>query len=312
MTDRCNLRCSYCMGPEGVPAKSHEEIMRFEQIERFVRVAAGLGIRKVRLTGGDPLVRKHICRLVEMLAQLPGIDELTMTTNGVLLDRYARDLKNAGLDRLNVSLDTLNRERFRQITNRDELPRVLRGIEAARAAGFNNIKLNALAIRGMTEKEVVPLALFARQNELQLRFIEFMPLDEHRRWNSESVLSCEEIIGMLADAIGPLEPVAQASANGPAKEYRFADGIGLIGLISTVTQPFCHRCNRLRLTADGKIRNCLFSKREWDARSLIEEGGSDEQLARLIVDATAAKRKIRGSESGQFVRNHRSMHQIGG
>ena len=312
VTDRCNLRCVYCMPEEGVGFRHHGEILRFEEIARFVEVAARLGIRQVRLTGGEPLVRRHVCRLVEMLAALPGVDDLSMTTNGILLPQYADALKSAGLERLNISLDTLDRRKFRQISRHDELPRVLEGIEAARQAGFRKIKLNALAIRDFTEEEVVPLAQFARARDLKLRFIEFMPLDGDDRWNAGRVLSGREILGILGAAFGAMEPVAQEGSRAPATQYRFPDGGTPIGLIPTVSAPFCHRCSRLRLTAEGKLRNCLFSPEEQDARGLLRTGGTDQQLATLIGEAVAAKKEKHGSASGRFCRSGRSMHQIGG
>ena len=311
VTDRCNIRCFYCMRPEGVPFRSHREILAFEEIERFVRVAAGLGIRKVRLTGGEPLVRKGVCDLVRMLAAIPGIKDLAMTTNGILLDHYAAALRAAGLQRLNISLDTIDRRKFQQISRRDDLPRVLEGIAAARQAGFQRIKLNALAIRGMTEDDVAPLALFARENDLELRFIEFMPLDAAEQWDNSRVLSGSEILKILTDVIGPLEPISTDDSAATATEYRFVHGGGRIGLINSVSKPFCRRCGRLRLTAEGKLRSCLFSNGEWDARSLLRTR-ADEQLAQLIRDAVWAKKEGRGTETGQFARTCRSMYQIGG
>lgn len=312
VTDRCNIRCCYCMPAGDVQFQPREEILSFEEIERFVRVAAGLGIRNLRLTGGEPLLRKDLPRLVEMLAAVAGIDQVAMTSNGILLAGQAAALKAAGLDRLNISLDTLSPDKFRQITGRDQLPQVLEGIAAARQVGFQQIKLNSLAIRGLSEEEVVPLALFARRHALRLRFIEFMPLDADRQWDSDRVLPGEEILRVLSREIGPLEPVAANRPHAPAVEYRFLDGGGRIGLIQSVTEPFCHHCNRLRLTADGKLRNCLFSRRQWDARAVLRAGGSSGQLGQLIRLAVAAKKKSHGTDEGEFVRSDRSMHQIGG
>ena len=312
VTDRCNLRCRYCMPAEGVPFRRHEEILSFEEIERFVRVAAGMGIRQVRLTGGEPLVRKHVCRLVEKLAAIEGVEDLAMTTNGILLGRYAEELKRAGLDRLNVSLDTLDREKFARLSRCDELPRVLEGIAAARRAGFRDIKLNALAIRGQIEEDVAPLARFAREQDLQLRFIEFMPLDGDCRWSDAQVLPGEEILEILAAAIGPLDAVEENGAHAPASEYRFLDGRGRVGVISGVSKPFCSRCSRLRLSAEGKVHNCLFSNHGWDIRALLRRGASDAELAGLIRQAVAAKTEARGSGDGSFPRPARTMHQIGG
>lgn len=311
VTDRCNIRCRYCMPAKGVSFRSHGEILTFEEIVRFVAVAAGLGIRKVRLTGGEPLVRKQVCELVEMLAAVPGIDDLAMTTNGILLSQYAGALKDAGLHRLNISLDTLSRSKFQRISRRDELPRVLEGIAAARRAGFRQIKLNALAIRGQTEEDIVPLARFARQHGMELRFIEFMPLGADDQWEGGQVLSGGEILNMLSDALGPLEPLYQDESHAPATQYRFLDGGGRVGLINTLSEPFCHRCSRLRLTAEGRVRNCLFSSEEWDARAVMRGGGTDEQLAQLIRQAVCAK-KERGSQSDRLARVDRTMHQIGG
>ena len=312
VTDRCNIRCTYCMPAEGVAFKGHDVIVSFEEIERFVRVAVQLGIRDVRLTGGEPLVRKGICGLVRLLAAIPGIEDLAMTTNGILLPEMAGELKAAGLDRLNISLDTLDREKFLQICRHDELPKVLEGIEAARQAGFQKTKLNALAIRQQAEDDVVPLAMFARERDLELRFIEFMPLDGDDRWADDRVLSGGEILKMLAEAIGPMEPVDAADSHAPATRYRFLDGGPPVGIIGSVSQSFCDRCSRLRLTSEGKIRNCLFATEEWNARELLRSGGTDEQLADLIRQAVAAKKQEHGTDNGIFAKPDRTMHQIGG
>lgn len=312
VTDRCNLRCCYCMPAQGVSFCTHDEILTFEEIARFVRVGAGLGVSGVRLTGGEPLVRRHVCRLVEMLARVPGVDDLAMTTNAVLLAEHAAALKAAGLGRLNISLDTLDRSKFQRITGCDDLPRVLEGIEAAREAGFRPIKLNALAVRGLTEEDVVPLARFARARGLQLRFIEFMPLDGDAQWDASHVLSGEEILRILTETVGPLESASPPNSHAPAVEYRFVDGCGTIGLIHAVSRPFCDRCNRLRLTAEGQVRNCLFSREEWDARALLRAGGTDRELADLIRRAIGAKKAQHGTEDGQLARTQRTMHQIGG
>ena len=312
VTDRCNVRCRYCMPAEGVRFRPHEQILTYEEIERFVQVAARLGVRKVRLTGGEPLVRKDLPRLVEKLATIPGIRDIALTTNGILLGQYADSLKAAGLDRLNISLDTLDPEKYCRITRHDGLQQVLDGIAAAQRAGFQKIKLNALAIRGQTEEEVVPLALFSRQNGLHLRFIEFMPVDGRRQWNSDLVLPGEEILDILSRALGPLVPAKKAAKGAPAAEYRFLDGGGLVGVIPSVSQPFCRRCNRLRLTADGMLRNCLFSDQKWDARAVLRSGRTQRQLAQLIQVAVSAKRKAHGKRNGQLAPTDRTMHQIGG
>jgi len=312
VTDRCNLRCSYCMPAAGVPFRSHDEMLTFEEIVRVARVAAEMGVGNVRLTGGEPLVRKHLVRLVEMLAQTPGITDLAMTTNAVLLAEHAPSLRAAGLKRLNISLDTLDRQKYERITGSDELPRALEGIEAALAAGFHPIKINALAIRGQAEDDLVPLAQYARARQVQLRFIEFMPLDGDAQWAADRVLSGVEILHFLGEAFGPLQPIHPDGTSAPATEYRFADGQGTVGVICSMSEPFCGRCNRVRLTAEGKIRNCLFARDEWDARALIRSGGADEELADLIRRAVGAKNQQHGSPDGEFLRTQRTMHQIGG
>jgi len=312
VTDRCNIRCFYCMPAENVRFAPRSEILTFEEIERFVRVVARLGVNKLRLTGGEPLVRADMPRLVAMLAAVPGIDDIAMTTNGILLAEHAQALKDAGLDRLNISLDALNPETFKQITRREGFERVLEGIFAAQRAGFSKIKLNAVAIRGITEEEVVPFGHFARRHDLEVRFIEFMPLDADDAWQNDQVLPGEQIRAILEAEIGPLEPLPRDDPSQPATDYIFADGRGRIGFINPVTQPFCHECNRLRITAEGKVRNCLFSTVEWDARAILRGGGSDEELADLVRDCVRAKKAGHGINSDEFVRPERAMYQIGG
>jgi cyclic pyranopterin phosphate synthase len=312
VTDRCNIRCFYCMPAENVRFKPRAELLTFEEIERFVRVVAPMGVNKLRLTGGEPLVRHDLHRLVRMLAGVPGIRDIALTTNGILLEEQARDLKAAGLRRVNVSLDALNAERFKQITRRDGLDRVLAGIFAAQQAGFRQIKLNAVAIRDLTEDEVVPLGRFARQHGLELRFIEYMPLDADGQWDHGQVLSGDEILRILEEAIGPLEPVLAEDPSQPATDFRWADGQGTVGFINPVTHPFCQRCNRLRITAEGQIRNCLFSITEWDARAVMRGGGDDAQLAALVRTSLGAKMAGHGINSDEFVRPLRAMYQIGG
>jgi GTP 3',8-cyclase len=312
VTDRCNIRCFYCMPDENVRFKPRHELLTFEEIERFVRVAARLGVTKLRLTGGEPLVRRDLPRLIGRLVAIPGINDIALTTNGILLAEQAQELKDAGLMRLNVSLDALDAETFRKIARRDGYERVLEGIEAAQRIGFHKIKLNAVAIRGLTEEQIVPLGRFARERGLEIRFIEFMPLDAEGNWKNDQVLSGDEILRHLAEAFGPLEPVERPNASQPALDYRFVDGGGLVGFINPVTHSFCGDCNRLRLTAEGQVRNCLFSQEEWDARALLRGGGTDEQVARLILDSVLAKRAGHGINSDEFVRPTRAMFQIGG
>ena len=312
VTDRCNIRCFYCMPDENIRFKPRAEILTFEEIERFVRVVARLGVNKIRLTGGEPLVRHDLAELVRRLAIVPGIRDIALTTNGILLAEQAQDLKDAGLHRLNISLDTLDEEIFRKISRRAGLDRVLEGIFAAQRVGFERIRLNAVAIRGITEDEVVPLGLFARRHGLEMRFIEFMPLDAEGNWQHSQVLSGEELRRLLEEGIAPLEPLPVADPSQPATDYRFADGQGTIGFINPVTQPFCHNCNRLRLTAEGQIRNCLFSIEEWDARAVLRGGGSDNDLAALVRASIGAKKAGHGIDSPEFIRPARAMYQIGG
>ena len=311
------MRCVYCMPAEGVEFRPHETILRFEEIERLVRVAAQLGIRQVRLTGGEPMVRKGIVALVEMLAAVPGVEELSMTTNGTLLPDYAKALRTAGLHRLNISLDSVSRDNYRQITRRDMLPQALEGIAAARRAGFEQIKLNALAIRGLTETDIVPLAQFAAKEGLSLRFIEFMPADADGRWCPNQVLKAEEILDILRQAIGPLVPevcvdnTCKDNAS-PATSYRFLESGIRVGVIRSVSAPFCDNCNRLRLTADGRLRNCLFSDQIWDVRAIVRSNRGDEQLKQVLRLAVSRKAKIRGRGDGRLTTCDRPMHQIGG
>jgi cyclic pyranopterin phosphate synthase len=312
VTDRCNIRCFYCMPDENVQFRPRHEILTFEEIVRFARVAASLGVNKLRLTGGEPLVRAKLSRLVEQLAAIPGIRDIALTTNGILLEEQAQALKDAGLARINISLDALSEETFRRIARRDGLDRVLAGIHAAKRVGFERIRLNAVAIKGITEPEIVPLARFARENQLEMRFIEFMPLDAEQQWQHDQVLSGEDIRRQIEEAIGSLEPAARPDPSQPATDFRFTDGSGTIGFINPVTQPFCEDCNRLRLTAEGQIRNCLFSTVEWDARAVFRGGGSDEDLVELIRDCVRAKKPGHGIDSSDFVRPERAMYQIGG
>lgn len=312
VTDRCNIRCFYCMPAENVRFKPRSEILTFEEIERFVRVVAAMGVDKLRLTGGEPLVRHGIDGLIRKLVRIPGIRDIALTTNGMLLEEQAPGLRDAGLKRLNISLDTLKPEVFTQITRREGLDRVLAGIFAAKQAGFRKIKLNAVAIRDLTEEEVVPLARFARKHGFELRFIEYMPLDADGAWQNDQVLTGEELRRLIEDEVGELTPEPVENPSQPATDYRYVDGGGRVGFINPVTQPFCHNCNRLRLTAEGKIRNCLFSIEEWDARAILRSGGTDDDLAELVRASISAKRAGHGINSDDFVKPERAMYQIGG
>jgi len=312
ITDRCNIRCFYCMPDESIIFKPKAEILTFEEIERFVRVLATAGVNKLRLTGGEPLVRAHLPDLVSRLAAIDGIDDLALTTNGILLADQAELLKKAGLQRINISLDTLSAETFQRITRRSGLDRVLAGIAAAQEAGFEKVRLNAIAIRGLTENEIVPLGHFARRHNVELRFIEFMPLDAENQWQSDQVLSGTAIRQQLEATFGALEPVERLDSSQPAVDYKFADGGGQIGFINPVSQPFCSDCNRLRLTAEGQVRNCLFSTTEWDARELLRDGSSDQQILDLVRDCVAHKKPGHGIDTDQFEKPARAMYQIGG
>ena len=312
VTDRCNIRCFYCMPDENVRFLPRRDILSFEEIERFARVAARLGVNKLRLTGGEPLVRAELHTLVARLTAIDGIRDIALTTNGILLAEQAQALKDAGLSRINISLDALSEETFRHIARRDGLDRVLAGIHAAKRVGFTRIRLNAVAIKGVTEPEIVPLVNFAREQGMEMRFIEFMPLDAEDQWQHDQVLSGEEIRRQIEEAIGPLAAAERPDPSQPASDFRFTDGSGTIGFINPVTQPFCEDCNRLRLTAEGKIRNCLFSMVEWDARAVMRGGGSDDDLVALLRDCIRAKKPGHGIDSADFVKPQRAMYQIGG
>jgi cyclic pyranopterin phosphate synthase len=312
VTDRCNIRCFYCMPNENVRFRPRDELLTFEEITRFVRVVSQMGVRRLRLTGGEPLVRAELPRLVQMLANLPGIDDLALTTNGILLTEQAAALRRAGLERLNISLDTLREDVFQQISRREGLDRVLAGIAAAQEAGFERIRLNAVAIHGLTEDEIVPLARFARDRDLELRFIEYMPLDAEQHWQSSHVLDGETIRHTLEAEFGPLVPVGRTHPSQPASDFAYADGRGRVGLIQPVSQPFCGDCDRLRLTAEGQVRNCLFSTAEWDARAILRGGGSDNELTDVVRDCVLAKAPAHGIGTTEFVRPERAMYQIGG
>jgi cyclic pyranopterin phosphate synthase len=311
VTDRCNIRCVYCM-PETVAFLPRQSLLSFEEIERFVRIAAPLGIDKIRLTGGEPLVRRDLPTLVAKIAAIPGIKDIGLTTNGILLAPMARALRDAGLRRLNVSLDTMDPVKFEELTRRTGFEQVIEGILAAREAGFDPVKINAIALKGVTEEDVVPLARFARSHGLELRFIEYMPLDAGDRWERAKVLYAAEILDRLAAGIGPLVPAPDQDPRAPAMDYDFADGGGRVGLIASVSRPFCMSCNRVRLTADGKLRNCLFALEETDIRSLLREGASDAEIARALRASVASKWEGHEINTSRFIKPERLMHAIGG
>lgn len=311
VTDRCNFRCQYCMPEEGLPWLERSDVLTFEEIVRLVALLGSMGVHDVRLTGGEPLVRRELPRLAGMLAELPAVHDLSLTTNGYLLERDAEALVAAGVQRFNVSIDSLQRDRFYELTRRDALPRVLAGLEAlARFPQAHPIKVNAVALRDFTEQEAIPFAEFARTHPFEVRFIEVMPLDADRRWTPEQVLTGQELHDII-HAVHPLvaEPREPSST---ARVYRFADGQGRIGFINPVSEPFCDDCNRLRLTADGKLRTCLFSLRETDLRAPLRAGASDAELEQIVRDAVWRKElKHRVNDEG-FVQPPRSMSAIGG
>jgi GTP 3',8-cyclase len=311
VTDRCNFRCRYCMPAEGLAWLPKPDVLTFEEIQRIVRVMAAIGVCDVRLTGGEPLVRRELPALVRMLAGTPGVSDLSLTTNGVLLDRLAAPLVAAGLRRINVSLDSLSHTRFAEITRRDALDRVLHGLaEAERHPQLRPIKVNCVAIRGFSETEIPALAELARRRPYVVRFIEFMPLDADDHWHADKVLSGAEIRAIIARR-WPLEELP-ARPSSTARRFRFADGTGELGFVSPVSEPFCSSCDRIRLTADGQLRTCLFSRTEWDLRGPLREGASDAELEEVIRDAVAHKElKHRINDPG-FVRASRTMSQIGG
>jgi GTP 3',8-cyclase len=311
VTDRCNFRCQYCMPAEGLPWLERADILTFEEIARIVGLFAAMGVHDVRLTGGEPLVRRHFPHLVAMLALLEDVHDLSLTTNGFLLERDAEALVGAGVSRFNVSVDSLQRDRFYELTRRDALPQVLRGLELlATFPEAHPIKVNAVAIRGFTEEEVIPFAELARHSPYEIRFIEFMPLDADHAWTPEQVLSGAEIRSAL-DAVYPLEAQPR-EPHATARVYRFADGRGRIGFINPVSEPFCGDCNRIRLTADGRLRTCLFSLNETDLRSPMRAGADDGELERIVREAVWRKElKHRVGEPG-FVQPLRTMSAIGG
>ncbi len=311
VTDRCNIRCFYCMPETGVQYMPRAEILDFDEIERFVRIAVSLGTTKLRVTGGEPLLRRDLPALIRRLAAIPGIRDLALTTNGVLLTELAAPLYEAGLRRMNIHLDTLDRRRFLDITRRDELGRTLEGIQAAKRAGFR-IKLNAVAVKGLLEPDIAPLAHYARENGFEARFIEFMPLDAQDLWDRSRVLTADEILAALAREVAPLHPIPDPDPRAPATEYEYADGGGRVGFIASVSKPFCMNCNRFRLTADGKLRYCLFAIEEDDVKSLMRGGATDEEIAAMIRRNVASKWEGHEINSAKFVPPPRPMYSIGG
>ncbi len=310
VTDRCNLRCTYCM-PEEVVFLDRSELLSFEEIVHFVKVAVPLGIDKIRLTGGEPLMRRDLHKLVAMLARIPGIRDIGLTTNGILLADHAQELFDAGLRRLNVSLDTLDSGRFRAITRRDGLEKVLAGLQAAKKAGYHPIKVNAVSIRGYTELDAVPLARFSRENGYEMRFIEYMPIGADH-WERDKVYFAHEILEQLEQEFGAIIPAPDYDPRAPAMDFIYSDGGGRFGIIASISRPFCHSCNRIRLTAEGALRNCLFALDEVDVKPLLRDRTDDGKLAELIRGNVAAKWEGHEINTARFVKPGRTMHAIGG
>jgi cyclic pyranopterin phosphate synthase len=311
ITDRCNLRCRYCMPEEGIPLIPHEEILTYEEILRITRVFATEGISKVRLTGGEPLVRKGMVDFVSHLSHIEEIKDLSLTTNGILLKEFAQDLKKAGLKRINISLDSLKKERFCQITRRDDFEKVWVGIEEALRVGFSPIKINMVAIQGLNDDEIESFAQLTLRLPLVIRYIEYMPSGNGEEWKGRDILTIPQIKNRLAN-IGNLVPIPSSGWDGPAKRFRIEGALGEIGLIGPVSSHFCDDCNRLRLTPDGKIRTCLFSDEEIDVKELLRNGGSDQDLKGRLLVALKKKPERHSINTHQFKKCQRNMSAIGG
>lgn len=310
VTDRCNLRCTYCMAEE-VVFLDKSALLSFEEIARFAAILAPAGIDKIRLTGGEPLLRRDLPDLVRMLTIIPGIQDVGLTTNGVLLADQAQALFDAGLRRINISLDTLDPDRFRQLTRRDGLDRVLAGIQAATKAGFNPVKINAVSIRGVTEHEVRPLAHFAREHGLEMRFIEYMPIGAEQ-WERNKVFFAHEILEIIERDVAPLVPADNYDPRNPAMEFRYLDRRGKVGIIASISRPFCQTCNRIRLTAEGKLRNCLFAHDEVDVKPLLRGRAAPEEILRIVRQNVEDKWEGHEINTSRFIKPLRTMHAIGG
>lgn len=312
VTDRCNLRCVYCMPPEGIELAGPDQILRYEEILRVVRIAAKHGVTKVRVTGGEPLVRKGIVEFISDMSAIEGIRDLSLTTNGVLLRDYAVRLKEAGLKRVNVSLDTLKKDRFAKIARADRLEDVLAGLDAAHCAGLSPVKINMVVIKGFNEDEVVDFARISKQKPYHVRYIEYMPFDTEAGWKKEDCISTRQIMELIS-AFEPMEPVTDGPGGaGPARRYKFKDAPGELGFISPVSEHFCGSCNRLRLTADGKLRNCLFSDKEIDVKSALRDGSPDSRIEDLLFRAVIEKPEKHMINENVFKKCSRTMSFIGG
>lgn len=313
VTDKCNFRCTYCMPAEGLPWLSRAEVLTYEEIERVARVAVSIGIEQIRLTGGEPLVRRDLPALVHQLSRIEGLHSLSLTTNGILLKHLAGPLAEAGLTRINVSLDSLMREKFARVTRRDQLEHVLAGLAALEAyPSIHPIKINAVAIRGFSEEEVLDFVSLARNKAYVMRWIEFMPLDADQLWRKEDILTGGEIRQIIEAAYGPLVPITNGDPSETARRYTFSDGRGEVGFINPVSEPFCATCDRIRLTADGQLRTCLFATEETDIRAVLRSGASDVVLADTLRQAVWHKELKHYIGDKRFRRANRSMSRIGG
>ena len=308
VTDRCNFRCQYCMPEEGLDWLKREELLSFEEITRITKILVeNYGINSVRLTGGEPTLRANLSDLISMLSKLP--IEIALTTNGISLDKNAHNFRSAGLHRVNISIDSLKAERFKEITLRDDMKKVITGIEASIEAGLSPVKINVVVMRGISDDEIIGFAKFGRERGVIVRFIEFMPLDADEKWSTLSVVSLEEIFSTI-NSVYPLEVVKRSNA--PASRFRYVDGQGEIGIVASVTQKFCDTCDRIRITADGQFRNCLFSNEEFDLKEALRSESSDKEICELLEMAVSAKREGHGIGNVDFIRPARSMSQIGG
>ena len=311
VTDRCNFRCTYCMPADNVEFMDRSNLLSFEEIQRVAQIVSRMGINRLRLTGGEPLMRKNLPVLIKMLNEVDGIDDIAMTTNAYFLKDQAQSLKDAGLKRLNVSLDALDPEKFRDVNRRDCLQSVLDGLDTARKVGFKSIKINAVAVRNFSETEIMSLIEMGRSDGFEIRFIEFMPLDSDKVWERDKVLFGHEIVNMIKDNY-ELVPIDNSLEIGPASEYNFADGKGKIGIITAVSNPFCDHCNRIRMTADGKLRTCLFSTKETNLKELIRSGATDKTIIETLKQAVLVKEPGHKINLDDFERPTRAMHAIGG
>ena len=311
VTDRCNFRCTYCMPADNVEFMDRSNLLSFEEIQRVAQIVSRMGINRLRLTGGEPLMRKNLPVLIKMLSEVDGIDDIAMTTNAYFLKDQAQSLKDAGLKRLNVSLDALDPEKFRDVNRRDCLQSVLDGLDTARKVGFKSIKINAVAVRNFSETEIMSLIEMGRSDGFEIRFIEFMPLDSDKVWERDKVLFGHEIVNMIKENY-ELVPIDNSLEIGPASEYNFADGKGKIGIITAVSNPFCDHCNRIRMTADGKLRTCLFSTEETNLKELIRSGATDKTIIETLKQAVLVKEPGHKINLDDFERPTRAMHAIGG